>query len=217
MWIDMPSHPSTAATAQDAIEIHQRFEQVIDRVSVDRVTEAGYDSTATERARATVASFRDFIEQHRDEITALQIIYSRPYGQQRLTYEAVKELAERLQQPPNSWTTGVVVGLPASREGSLAAAAGADRCVEALAPCAGAGRLAGPLPTTVSMKVAGCAGAAGQHSPAQRWWLTDRGYRREPGTRRGHGPASSGRGRLGEEGASSWPALLDELNAARGV
>jgi len=32
-----------------------------------------------------VTSFREFIEQHKDEITALQVLYSRPY-KQRLTY-----------------------------------------------------------------------------------------------------------------------------------
>jgi type I restriction enzyme R subunit len=87
---------------QRLITIHQRAEQIIDTVSVDRVTGASFSD---EQARATVQSFREFIEQNRDEITALQIIYSQPYARQRLTYQEVKELASQLELPPHTWTT----------------------------------------------------------------------------------------------------------------
>ena len=104
---------SNAATApfddpqlrSTVIAIHRRAEQVIDRVSIDRVTEAAYSAEATERARATVESFRQFIEEHRDEITALQMIYGRPYAQRRLTFAQVKELADRLATTQPNWTT----------------------------------------------------------------------------------------------------------------
>ena len=92
------------------IEIKKSHEQVMDE-SPDELTSAGFDSAATERARSTVESFKEFIEEHRDEITALQIIYSRPHPRplsQRargVTYEEIKELADALQQPPRTWTT----------------------------------------------------------------------------------------------------------------
>jgi len=63
---------------------------------------AGYDSTDT--ALAAVKSFREFIEQHRDEITALRILYSIPYKNQKLEWAHIAELAERLKQPPLSMT-----------------------------------------------------------------------------------------------------------------
>ncbi len=90
---------------QTLIAIQQRNEQIIDTVSVDRVREAGYSQADTERARATVESFRQFIAEHRDEITALQIIYGQPYSQRHLTFQQVKELAEHLGQPPQTWST----------------------------------------------------------------------------------------------------------------
>ena len=40
-----------------------------------------------------VQSFEQFIAQHKDEITALQVLYSRPY-KQRLTFEDIKDLAQ---------------------------------------------------------------------------------------------------------------------------
>ena len=56
-----------------------------------------------ERARATVESFEQFIDEHKDEITALQILYSRPYAQ-RLTFREIKELANAIGRPPCQWT-----------------------------------------------------------------------------------------------------------------
>ncbi|HRA64523.1 MAG TPA: type I restriction-modification enzyme R subunit C-terminal domain-containing protein [Caldilinea sp.] len=83
----------------------QATEQTIDTVSLDVVREAGFSPAATASARETVESFQQFIEAHIDEITALQIIYSQPYSQRRVTDEQVAELAERLRQPPHNWST----------------------------------------------------------------------------------------------------------------
>jgi type I restriction enzyme R subunit len=85
--------------------IQARTEQVIDRVTRDRLIGAGYSVEDTERARQMVASFYAFLQENRDEIAALQIIFSQPYGQQRLTYKQVKELAARIKMPPHLWTT----------------------------------------------------------------------------------------------------------------
>jgi type I restriction enzyme R subunit len=90
---------------QTLVTIQQRNEQIIDTVSVDRVREAGFSAADTERARATVESFRQFLAEHHDEITALQIIYGQPYAQRALTFQQVKELAEHLSQPPHTWST----------------------------------------------------------------------------------------------------------------
>ncbi len=88
---------------QRLIDIRRSYEQTIDTISQDAVIEAGYSADATERARAMVQSFREFIAQHRDEITALQVLYSRPY-RQRLTYQDIRALADALQMPPRALT-----------------------------------------------------------------------------------------------------------------
>ena len=84
-------------------EIKRAHEQIIDTVSADRLLEAGPSPEATEKARKTVASFQEFIRQHRDEITALQVLYSRPY-RQRLRNEDIHDLADMLKSPPRGWT-----------------------------------------------------------------------------------------------------------------
>lgn len=82
------------------MEIKRKSEQIIDNDSKDQVIFAGYDSQALERARGTVESFKRFLLENRDEITALQIIYSKPYGKRGLTYEQIRQLAEAIERPP---------------------------------------------------------------------------------------------------------------------
>jgi type I restriction enzyme R subunit len=85
------------------IELKQRDEQTIDNVSQDKVIEAGFSVDALERAKGVVRSFEKFIQDHKDEITALQILYSRPH-RQPLRFEELKELANTIQKPPHLWT-----------------------------------------------------------------------------------------------------------------
>ncbi len=86
---------------QRLVDIHRSYEQTIDTVSADSLIEAGFSD---DQANATVQSFQEFIEENRDEITALQVLYERPY-RQRLSYADIKALADALESPPRSWTT----------------------------------------------------------------------------------------------------------------
>ena len=85
---------------QRLIEIHRVYEQTIDTVSQDTVIRAEFSGV---EADDLVRSFRDYIEENRDEITALQVLYQRPYSQ-RLSYADIRALADALQSPPRSWT-----------------------------------------------------------------------------------------------------------------
>jgi len=85
------------------IEIRTRLEQTIDETSKDEVIFAGHSEEATARAKSLVKSFEQFIADNKDQITALQVLYSRPY-RQRLRFADIKALAEAIQAPPRSWT-----------------------------------------------------------------------------------------------------------------
>jgi type I restriction enzyme, R subunit len=84
------------------LAIKAKNEITIDHVSQDQVIEAGFSQVSLDRARGLVQSFEQFIAEHKDEITALQILYSKSY-KQRLTFEAVKELADAIEKPPYLW------------------------------------------------------------------------------------------------------------------
>jgi type I restriction enzyme R subunit len=88
---------------QRLVELRRQQEQMIDHLSQDELIDAGYSQDATDRARTTVESWEAFVEENRDEITALQVLYSRPY-RERLTFEQVKELAAEIEKPPHGWT-----------------------------------------------------------------------------------------------------------------
>lgn len=55
------------------LAIQRAADQTIDTVSQDKLLFAGADAKTTEAARDTIKSFRDYIEQHKAEIEALQI------------------------------------------------------------------------------------------------------------------------------------------------
>ncbi len=85
------------------LDLKDRYERTYDHVSIDEVREAGFSSGSREKAETLVRSFEQFIEDHRDEITAVEILYSRPY-QGRLRLKDIKDLANLIQSPPRSWT-----------------------------------------------------------------------------------------------------------------
>jgi len=86
------------------IEIKKRNEQIIDTISKDRVILAGFDDKAKERAKGIIDTFKKFIKENKNEITALQMIYSQPYGKRHITYQEIKQLAEAIKKPPYNLT-----------------------------------------------------------------------------------------------------------------
>jgi len=90
------------------IDIKKKNEQIIDAVSEDAVTFAGYDEHAREKALELVNKFKQFMEENRDELTALQIIYNQPYGKRFITYGHIKELARAIEKPPYNLSTETV-------------------------------------------------------------------------------------------------------------
>ncbi len=96
----LATNPALRTLIQD---LKREFEQVIDEVSEDELLEAGASEDAKEKAKALVTSFERFIEEHKDEIDALQFFYAQPYSK-RLSFKDIKELADSIKAPPRAWT-----------------------------------------------------------------------------------------------------------------
>ncbi len=86
------------------LEVRKSYEQTIDETSTDEVLFAGHSAEGREKAAALVNQFAEYIKEHKDEIRALQILYSRP-RRERLTFPEVRELAKAIERPPRQWTT----------------------------------------------------------------------------------------------------------------
>ncbi len=84
-------------------KIQKAAEQTIDVISQDTLLYAGPAQKSAQTTAQLATSFRDYIEQHKAEITALQILYSRPYWQ-RLTEPMLKELEKKLRENHAAWT-----------------------------------------------------------------------------------------------------------------
>jgi type I restriction enzyme, R subunit len=95
------------ALRQLLLGLKQQKELVIDTVTQDRVLEAGFSDAARERAAGIVKNFEAFIAEHRDEITALQILYSRPV-KAPLSFDDIKALADALHAPPHLLDEGTL-------------------------------------------------------------------------------------------------------------
>ena len=93
-----------AQLREKLIDVRRSYEQLIDAASKDQVISGEYSKDAADRARAQTESFRQFIEDNKDEITALQVLYSQPRGG-GLTYADIKALAQAIGRPPHRWTT----------------------------------------------------------------------------------------------------------------
>ena len=74
-------------------------EQVIDEASRDGLLRVGFDAAAKDKARTMMSDFRKFIEDHKDEIEAIKVLYSRPH-RAGLRYRHVRDLAAKLDIPP---------------------------------------------------------------------------------------------------------------------
>lgn len=73
------------------------LEQIIDTQNPDRVLAAEWDTESVINAEKVIADFREYIEAHKDEITALRIFYDTPYRLRELTYDLVREVLDRLK------------------------------------------------------------------------------------------------------------------------
>ncbi|MGF4043635.1 type I restriction endonuclease subunit R [Paenarthrobacter nitroguajacolicus] len=87
------------------LELRATHDRVIDEVNADELIEAGgvVDSS---RARSIVDSWQAYLNEHRDEITAIQLLSEA--HERRITFADIQELADRISRPPHSWTTDII-------------------------------------------------------------------------------------------------------------
>ena len=100
--LDLANHAvvpiATQPDFRNLLEAKRRDREItIDHLASDEILETGYDE---EKARGLITNWKQFLEDNKDEITALQILYNRPHGERHLVYEELKTLAEAVARPP---------------------------------------------------------------------------------------------------------------------
>jgi len=94
----------SATLRKTIMDVKKRNEIIIDIISIDELEEAGFDEQAKQLTAQTVESFKEFLEKNRDELTALNIIYSKPYKMREITFKDIKDLANAIEKPPYNLT-----------------------------------------------------------------------------------------------------------------
>jgi type I restriction enzyme R subunit len=77
--------------------VRKVHEQTIDTVNLDTVLVADWDKDSTDKANEIIIEFKEYIEEHKDEITALKIFYNEPHRRRELTSKMVKELLTNIK------------------------------------------------------------------------------------------------------------------------
>jgi type I restriction enzyme R subunit len=78
------------------VDVRKKYDQVIDNINIDTVTGSGWVKDIKISAEQVVTEFKQWINDHKDEITALQIFYSQPYRRRDLTFRMIKELCDTI-------------------------------------------------------------------------------------------------------------------------
>ena len=90
--------PFCRPEVRDFIEhVRRSHEQIIDNTNPDTLLFAGFDAQKEETADRVIRTFREFIEEHKDEIIALRILYSQTYRDRPMAMEKLKALYEKLR------------------------------------------------------------------------------------------------------------------------
>ncbi len=90
--------PLQVPEAREHIEnVRRSHDQIIDNVNPDTVLFAGFDAHQKENVERAIATFREFIDENRDEIIALRIIYSEAYRDRPMVLEKLKALYYKLK------------------------------------------------------------------------------------------------------------------------
>ena len=79
------------------IDIRKKLDQIIDVVNIDTITNIGWVKDHDVASSAILEDFKTWIENHKDEITALQIFYAQDYRHRAFTYKMIKDLSEKLK------------------------------------------------------------------------------------------------------------------------
>ena len=91
---------------QRILEIRLSHDLIFDEGNKDELLDAR-GVVDTSKAKSLVESWIKYVEDNKDEITAIQMLYSKPKNVS-ITYKEIKELAERIRRPHPTWTVDVL-------------------------------------------------------------------------------------------------------------
>ena len=110
------------------LELRRAHDRTIDEVTVDVLLDA-YGVVDTSKAKSVVESWSAYLEEHRAEITAIQLLTEAKDLQvrRRVSFSDIQELADRISRPPYNWTPDIIWNAYIALDAEYAASTSAHR------------------------------------------------------------------------------------------
>lgn len=158
------------------LELRRAHDRVVDEMSADVLLDA-YGVVDTSKARSVIESWRAYLDEHRAEITAIQLLSEAK--ERRISFDDIRELADRIARPPHNWTTDIIwdayVALDVSGYKPLSTRRTLTDLVSLIRFTIGQDDQLVPYAERVREKYAAWLAQQGQagatFSPRERWWL----------------------------------------------
>ncbi len=158
------------------LELRATHDRTIDEVSQDTLLDA-YGVVDTSKATSVVESWRAYLDEHRAEITAIQLLTEA--RERRVSFDDIKELADRIARPPYNWTPDIIWDAYVALDGQYAGHASTHRTLTDLVSLirytVGEDDQLVPYSERVKEKYAAWLTQQEQSgvefSDAERWWL----------------------------------------------
>jgi hypothetical protein len=96
---------SNPGLRQRILELRATHDRIIDTISVDVLLDA-HGVVDTARARPIVESWQQYLIDHRDEITAIQLMQEAK--ERQVSFAEIQALADRISRPPHNWTPDLI-------------------------------------------------------------------------------------------------------------
>ncbi len=87
------------------LELRATHDRIIDEVSRDVLLDA-HGVVDTSGAKSVIESWTAYLIEHRDEITAIQLLSEG--RERRVAFADIQELADRISRPPHNWTADYI-------------------------------------------------------------------------------------------------------------
>jgi type I restriction enzyme R subunit len=94
--IESAASPFTGNLNAFIENVRKAHEQIIDEINPDKILYSGWDKDNKTISAELIESFKSWIEEHNNEIVALQIFYSQPYRRREINFKMMKELVDHL-------------------------------------------------------------------------------------------------------------------------
>lgn len=117
--VERAAEPIFSAELRNYLEnVRKTHDQVIDNENLDTVISSGWDTEHEDKAKEIIQTFKQFLADNKDELSALQIIYGQTYKQRPITLRMVKAVHDALKTSPYGlscdmvWRAYEVLGAP---------------------------------------------------------------------------------------------------------